>query len=213
MVDYLKKKFEFLRKENPGVGNLRLAWMFFDSMRATMLEVLTAKYYLRKCNKRGKYSRTFGKPLIKNQGEIVIGENVVIWSVFERTKLLIRKGGRLRIGSNCRINGAHIACSHAVEIGNFVRIGPYTLILDNDFHDVYDRRKAGKIAPVTIGDNVWIASRATILKGVTIGEGAIVAAGAVVTKDVPPYSVVGGVPARVIKKLELSSSYSGVTAE
>jgi acetyltransferase-like isoleucine patch superfamily enzyme len=51
-----------------------------------------------------------------------------------------------------------------------------------------------------IHDNVWIGTRATILKGVTIGEGAIVAAGAVVTKNVPPHTLVGGVPAKIIKE-------------
>ena len=55
-----------------------------------------------------------------------------------------------------------------------------------------------KEQPVTIMDDVWIGARAIILPGVTIGQGAIVAAGAVVTKDVPPFAIVGGVPARLI---------------
>lgn len=55
-------------------------------------------------------------------------------------------------------------------------------------------------APVIIKDNAWIGMSAIILKGVTVGEGAIVAAGSVVTKDVPPHTIVAGVPARVIKR-------------
>ena len=55
--------------------------------------------------------------------------------------------------------------------------------------------------PVIIGDNVWIGDKATILGGVTIGESVIIAANSVVTKDVPPYSVVAGIPAKVIKKM------------
>lgn len=58
------------------------------------------------------------------------------------------------------------------------------------------------MAPIVLGKNVWVGSHATILKGVTIGDGSVVAAGAVVTKDVPPMTVVGGVPARVIRKIE-----------
>ena len=57
-------------------------------------------------------------------------------------------------------------------------------------------------APIVVGNNVWIGSHATILKGVTIGDGAIVAAGAVVTKDVPANTIVGGVPAKPIRKIE-----------
>lgn len=57
-------------------------------------------------------------------------------------------------------------------------------------------------ALIVIGKNVWISSNATVVPGVSIGDGAVVAAGAVVTKDVPPNVVVGGVPAKIIKKIE-----------
>jgi len=67
----------------------------------------------------------------------------------------------------------------------------YRNIKSQDIRDVYS-------SPI-IGNDVWIGANAIILQGVTIGDGAIVAAGAVVTKDVPPYAIVGGVPAKVIK--------------
>ena len=66
-----------------------------------------------------------------------------------------------------------------------------------------DKRAGMTYAPIHIGKNVWIGANATVLAGVTIGDGAIVAAGAVVTKDVAPNTVVGGVPAKVIKKIEV----------
>jgi len=213
IVAELKRRFALVKSENPGVGLIPLFFTFVNDSLSAAMQVLSAKYYLRKCQKRGRFTRTLGKPLIKSSGQITLGDNVAIWSVFERTKLLVRRGGVLHIGSNTRINGAHIGVSNKVVIGNSVRIAPYSLILDNDFHDLQDRRKKGKSAPIIIGDNVWIATRATVLKGVTIGEGAIVATGAVVTKDVPPYCVVGGVPARVIRRLDAVHSYESVMAD
>ena len=65
-------------------------------------------------------------------------------------------------------------------------------------------------APIRIGAHVWIGSNATILSGVSIGEWSVVAGGAVVTKDVPPMTVVGGVPARVIKNIEPEESRSAL---
>ena len=59
----------------------------------------------------------------------------------------------------------------------------------------------GKSKPIIIEDDAWLATRCMVLKGVTIGKGAVVAAGAVVTKDVPPYTMVAGVPAKAIKKI------------
>jgi maltose O-acetyltransferase len=69
-------------------------------------------------------------------------------------------------------------------------------------HDYNDANFRGNGAPVSIGAYSWICSRSIILPGVSIGEGSIVASGAIVTKDVPPYSVVAGIPAKVIKKRE-----------
>jgi maltose O-acetyltransferase len=84
-----------------------------------------------------------------------------------------------------------------LTIGDNVSISPGVWIL-TDSHDMEDPLFREALAPVRIGNNVWVGSRATILPGVTVGEGAVVAAGAVVAGDVAPYTVVGGVPARPI---------------
>lgn len=95
-----------------------------------------------------------------------------------------------------------------MTIGNGVLTGKWITITDNS-HGETDKvslemkptkRPITSKGPVVIGDNVWIGDKATILPGVTIGEGAVIAANAVVTKDVPPYSVVGDNPAKVIKQ-------------
>ena len=72
--------------------------------------------------------------------------------------------------------------------------------MDRDFHPLDQGEEIRR--PVHIGKNVWIACQVTILKGVTIGEGAVVAAGSIVTRDVPPYTVVAGNPAKIVKYLK-----------
>ena len=109
----------------------------------------------------------------------------------------------------------------AVTIGNDVIIATNVRIFDNNNHptsptqremmshnDFYGELWTWKYAehkPVVIGDNVWIGEFSAILKGVTIGKGSIVASHSVVTKDVPPYVIVAGNPARVVKRLEEGS--------
>lgn len=96
------------------------------------------------------------------------------------------------IGHNAILDGrAHLT------IGNNVNISSEVCIWTRS-HDIKSPDFAGTRAPVIIEDYVWLSCRVIVLQGVTVGEGAVVAAGAVVTKDVPPYTIVGGVPARKI---------------
>lgn len=94
-----------------------------------------------------------------------------------------------------------------IQVGNKVMFGPHVGIIAGDHNtnvlgtymfDVMEKCPEND-QPVVIEDDVWVGFRAIILKGVTIGRGSIVAAGAVVNKDVPPYAIVGGVPAKIIK--------------
>ena len=91
-----------------------------------------------------------------------------------------------------------------ITIGTKVAISREAFICTAS-HDITKANRPLVVAPITICDGVWIGARAIVLPGVTVGEGAVVAAGAVVTKDVPPWTVVAGNPAREVKKRVLKS--------
>ena len=109
----------------------------------------------------------------------------------------------IKIGSTSSLgNHSWIYALDKIEIGSKSCIGEYVRLLAG-YHDITTMNFAFRTKPIKIGSCVWIATGAMILPGVTIGDGAVVAAGAVVTKDVEPWTVVGGNPARFIKKREL----------
>ena len=119
----------------------------------------------------------------------------------QRGVRVVVDGGRLTIGHGTNVNGVgtKILCAQGITIGAWCTFSWDVQLLDNDFHAItVDGVEQPSAAPITIGDRVWVGTRAVVLKGVTIGDGAVIAAGAVVTKDVPPGAVVAGVPARVI---------------
>jgi acetyltransferase-like isoleucine patch superfamily enzyme len=118
---------------------------------------------------------------------------------------------RISVGNDVYIGpGAYFSSTRAfIYIGNKVLFGPNVTIICGDHRIdkvgayIYDQKDTDKTGnedmPVRIEDDVWVGSGVTILKGVTIGTGSVIAAGAVVTKDILPYSIVGGVPAKLIK--------------
>lgn len=113
-------------------------------------------------------------------------------------------GVGLKIGNNSSIGPyAYIGCSGLIEIGNNVIMSPrVSIYAENHLFEGLDKpimKQGVKREFVKIEDDCWIAANTVILAGVTIGQGSVIAAGSVVTKDVPPYSVVAGVPAKVIK--------------
>ena len=110
-------------------------------------------------------------------------------------------GCRMSFGKNIVINkGATILSPGRVVIEDNVLLGPEGKIVTVD-HDLHDRHRLFHFGKVTIKENAWICIGAIICPGVTIGKNAVVAAGAVVTKDVPDNVMVGGNPARIIKKI------------
>lgn len=116
-------------------------------------------------------------------------------------------GKNIKIKHNVFINtGCHFQDQGGITIGDNVLIGHNVMLATLNHEENPAQRHIMHPAPIVIGSNVWISANAT--PGVTISEGAIVAAGAVVTKDVPPNTVVGGVPARIIKKIAISKEKS-----
>jgi acetyltransferase-like isoleucine patch superfamily enzyme len=197
-IAIIKSKLDNYKAQNPGSSTFD----FVMNIIRGSWRILMAKIYLRKVTQLGKMVSVNGKPIVDNQGEMIFGDEVRVWSPIVRAQLYTGKKGKLIVGRNARLNGVHIDARELVQIGENVRIAPYTIILDSDFHDTKDHFSDGASSPVIIERDVWIATRATILKGVTIGHGSVIAAGSVVTKSIPPKSVAGGVPARVIKKIE-----------
>jgi acetyltransferase-like isoleucine patch superfamily enzyme len=126
------------------------------------------------------------------------------YSVIESFVCINNAVGDVVIGDHTRI-GLHNTIIGPVEIGNNVNLaqGITVTALNHNFSDANKRIDEQGVStnPVTIEDDVWVGANAVILPGVTIGEHCVVAAGAIVTKDVPPHSLVAGVPAKVIKKI------------
>lgn len=143
---------------------------------------------------------------------VSIGDNSSIMSnCIIETCVTNSKNPELTIGDKVSIGEySHITCTNRIVIGNGVLTGRFVLITDNSHGNITEEeadipplsREIHSNGPVFIGDNVWIGDKATILPNVTIGKGSIIAANAVVTKDVPEYSVVAGVPARIIKTIK-----------
>ena len=111
-------------------------------------------------------------------------------------------GLNIKLGKRIFINaGTKMQDQGGITIGDGCLIGHNVVFATLDHGLLPEDRRELLCAPIVVGNDVWIGSNATILKGVTIGDGAIIAAGAVVTSDVEPMTIVGGVPARKIKDI------------
>lgn len=164
----------------------------------------------------------------KPDGRIEVGNDFL---AYYNCKISAWGKGKVKIGDCCSFGSSiRIDCRESITIGNYVLIAWDVLMADFDGHPIDHEERAAEMEyshritwpsfsglenkntgtystsfitkPIVIEDKVWIGARAIILKGVKIGCGSIVAAGAVVTKDVPPYSIVAGNPAKVVKTLK-----------
>ncbi|MEC5293724.1 MULTISPECIES: acyltransferase [unclassified Aurantimonas] len=150
------------------------------------------------------------------RGNAIIGADCIINNRFS----FDRKDAKITIGNRCFIGKSHLVCAFGITIDDDVIISWGVTIVDHNSHaldadlrnqDIANWHRGQKnwtgiqIAPVRIERRAWIGFNAIILKGVTIGEGSIVGAGSIVTKNVAPYTVVAGNPAREIRKVESAS--------
>jgi acetyltransferase-like isoleucine patch superfamily enzyme len=140
-------------------------------------------------------------------------------TTYKGTMFDVGPQGRVRIGDYSLIHGVQFICDSQIEVGNYALISWNVVFMDtygvsldpakrrkqlkalaSESHRRMPRGAAAK--PISIGHNVWIGFDCVVLPGVTIGEGSVVGARSVVTEDVPPFTIVAGNPARVIRNLE-----------
>ncbi len=191
-------------------------------MRQDLRPYWLKKLYLRF---RHRYAEHFLRPMVDELGShhtimkpwyvsfsgpnIRIGNGVTI--IGERSKP-VKLGvwgrqpgtGSIRVGDHVLISpGVRISASDEIVIGDSVMIADGVYITDSDWHGIYDRiERNEEIAPVHIGNNVWLGDHSVVLKGVGIGDNSVVAAHAVVSREVPANVVVAGNPARVVRHLD-----------
>ena len=193
----MKRRFKFLGNE--------LKILMEESLRyipGAFGTVLRYKYWKARCRKCGAHISIDKGVTFMGAENIELGDHI---SLMARSYVYAHNGGFVRIGNWVSVNtnvqiGA--ADSGEIIIGNDAIIGPNVVIrASNHVYDRVDipiREQGHSGGKIVIEDDVWIASNAVVLPDVVIGKGAVVAAGAVVTSDVPPYKIVGGVPAKII---------------
>jgi acetyltransferase-like isoleucine patch superfamily enzyme len=159
----------------------------------------------------GKGNLLFGKFILYNYGTLKIGNDCKILSrtkeyqnyIYPVSLSIMTKNTVVEIGSGVELVGCFFRIRYGLKIGNKTVIAPGVRIIDHD-HDTNPKKRHENIFPgkeIIIGKNVWIGYDSTILKGVNIGDGAIIAAGSVITKNVASNTIVGGIPAKEIKKI------------
>ena len=186
----LEEFLEHIKKGKPVTGGSDFhKFMHLLSQEAMRITSKINTSYLEPEEIRRLFSELIGKPL---------DESFVLFPPFTTDC-----GKNISIGKNVFINsGCRFQDHGGITIGDGALIG-HNVVLATLNHDIDPRKRSDMYPePIFIGNNVWIGANATILPGVTIGDDAIIAAGAVVTKNVPSNVIVGGVPAKIIKKIE-----------
>jgi len=144
---------------------------------------------------------------------IKLGNGVLIDGILE-----VYEKGKLFIDDYTFLGNSRVYCANNISIGKGCWIADHVSIIDSNLHPISPKRRFQDAvdfsrgifpdvysnipnSPIVIQDSVWIGVNSVILKGVTLGEGSVIGAGSVVTKDVPPYTIVAGNPARIIREI------------
>jgi acetyltransferase-like isoleucine patch superfamily enzyme len=175
-----------------------------DEVRHQGPAVLNARWYLRHAIVADRVRLYGRRPRVVNRGQMFIGQRARLVSTVATLELETARDGVLTIGERVFVNyGTSISASRLVQIGNDCNIGTHCMLIDNSFHHVEPERRNERpeSSPIVLGTNVWLGARVIVLPGVTIGDGSVVAAGSVVVKNVPRRTLVGGIPAKVIRAL------------
>ena len=170
----------------------------------------------------GKRCIFMGRPILSEAvgSTIIIGDSVTFVSNSFDTALgvrqpcilrTLRKGAILKIGNNTAVSGLVVCSESYVSVGESCLLGANVTIFDTDFHLIHslnrirDDHQLANVKPVCIGNNVFIGTDSIVCKGVTIGSNSVIGAGSVVTKSFPDNSIIGGNPAVLLGRVNLSS--------
>jgi len=198
-----------LRERARGKSAGRLARGAFERAWGAVTIGLTTAYY------RAKYRRVVfghgvairGRLIVRGSGTVSLGDYCFLDTAGGLPNKIqtFSPEAQVVIGDHCFLNSVEIACRERVQIGRRAMIGE-CLLMDTDFHRVeinrWDPAIAVRNKPITIEENVWIANRTIVLKGVTVGQNSVVGAGTVVRQSVPANVVVIGNPQQVVKHLD-----------
>src|SRR3984957_6221437 len=155
----------------------------------------------------GRKPRIFGKVKFVPDGRLIIGDRFRAAGHRSQVTLLVSPGALLQLGDDVGINhGVEIEAWGEVRIGKNTILAPYVSILDHDRHEVQPGAQMYR-RPVVIGKNVWLCRHVCGMPGVTIGDGSVIGANSVVTKDIPAGVFAAGLPAKVIRQLDLPEGW------
>lgn len=149
---------------------------------------------------------------LSGPGTVIFGDDVIVDAIC--TPFTHARAAVIRVGSRTFVNGTRMGCSRSIQIGSDCILAD-ARIMDTDFHAVHRARNlvgmAPQESPVRIGNNVWIAAGAAVLKGVEIGDDCVVAFGSVVVQSVPAGRIVGGNPARDLAAVPEAPAVPGLS--